>query len=277
MGLREDLFARRWKQGSLVQAQDNEKLQPHIPIKLSEDARLIVISQICDLLHDNLEAEPFAEVLVAIPLVGGPDGNYLNCRNPRRLHIPVIDTGAMSYMSARRMDVYPIPRQLLNELNPDPHRKLEDKVITTLAHWLAMRYFRAALPDNFEARLRRNGAREGIRKTLKAVTGDVEAIYIGLAPYAEIADDQPYSVVIFAVMEVEHFQNVERKKRSAEALEALVTALSNCDGIDVADYELIPENEMTLDDVKDLVLWNFDDLSYAANSAVQAPQNLGRV
>jgi len=275
VGLREDLITRKWSQGCLIQAQENSKLQPHLRVTLPNNSRLIIVSQICDLLHVSLEAEPFAEVLVTIPLEGGPNGNFVNCRSPRKLHIPITTGVDTTYLEARRVDVYSVPREILLELSPDHNMKLETKVVTVLSRWLALRYSRAALPDNFEARLRDRS--DEIRKTLKNVPNDIHAIYIALNSHTELPGDQAYRIAIYATMEVDNFQNTERKGRAAIALEKLVSVLSKCAGVEVYDYELTSEADLTLDDVKDLVLWNYDYLSFGASPPADVPHNLGTI
>jgi hypothetical protein len=55
----------------------------------------LVISHDCDLATDNLEAEPYVELIVG-RLVNGPDGNFSHGKSPRTLHLPMTCNGKVT-------------------------------------------------------------------------------------------------------------------------------------------------------------------------------------
>ena len=232
----------------------------------------MVVTQVCDLLHHDIIKEPVAEVLL-IKLVGGdPDGNFVNCRSTRDLHLPVTSTDeSKKHIRARRIDVRPIPRALLQELVPDPAVMLSPKALMILQRWLALRYQRAALPDTFEERA--TPAKPQIRHALRQVPHEIDALYIALSSHDELQGGSSYEIALVGVMRVENFIDDSKKTRATKALESLAAAFGKCEGIEVAEYSIESAGTITLDDIEDLVLWNADDLSLGAEPQEAPPDH----
>src|SRR5438034_1115805 len=114
MDATEAISEHRWRQGSVIPPAIVERAlkycEPAIRKELlNRNPFLIVTSQDCDILHDNLSAEPWVE-LIAITVAEKEDGNFLNLRNPRRLQLYLNLNGERRLMEATIHDRCRIPR-----------------------------------------------------------------------------------------------------------------------------------------------------------------------
>lgn len=117
-----------------------------------ESTCVVVISHDCDLAIEDLSAEPNVEVIVGRTVT--PNGNFLWSKAPRKLHLPLQREGQEVFVELVATDKSWIPKSQLVGSEPDALWHLSPGGLSVLRSWLAVRYKRAAFPDNFVARMR---------------------------------------------------------------------------------------------------------------------------
>src|SRR3954447_794189 len=134
-----------WRQGQLLSDEALKALLGKEP----PDAA-IVISHDCDLAQSP-EHEPLVELIVG-RIVEKFDGNYTHAKNARRLHLPIGVDGAV-ILDLTATQKIPVPKEALAAFQPDSSLRPSSTASATLQQWLALRYRRAAFPDEFDRRL----------------------------------------------------------------------------------------------------------------------------
>ena len=158
----------------------------------------VVISHDCDLAQDP-EVEPEVEVISG-RCVAQPNGNYTHGKNPRQLHL-VLDGGtAPIWVQLEATRKLGIAKSDLARYRPDASRVLTPATKLILQRWLAARYRRAALPDEFNNRLKSTGLADRIAKIMAKNGAMILAVLFDLDNGMDIirknADD-PYELTIY--------------------------------------------------------------------------------
>ncbi|MEX1163170.1 MAG: hypothetical protein WEB03_06275 [Nitriliruptor sp.] len=228
---------------------------------------LVVVSHSCDLAAQDLEAEPWAEIMRGVPAEGPANGNLTWGKNPRKLQVEAASSAEVVTLSVH--DRVRIPKQALEGHAPDQGRRLPAKDRTGLARWLGKRYFRAAFPDAFNDRVRPVTGR--IRDFLKKPGGTVLAgLYLILNSDDELSPDDAYRVVLRGVMEVKDHNDEELKALALQAMKAVAGLLGQLPDVELEVWELVSTAEMSLDDLNYFQRWDYDDLSDRADGAARA-------
>ena len=110
---RERLIESGWKQGILLVPND-ERLTANAHYEVTDDDRLLIVSQTCDLVQGSFENEPYFEVLCLHPLNQEPDSGYLGGKNSRRIEFSLNPLGNdISHWFALPYERHLINRELL--------------------------------------------------------------------------------------------------------------------------------------------------------------------
>jgi hypothetical protein len=246
-----------WRQGSVASLELTSALREAGWTPPSSDSRLLVLSHDCDVLNSRFSKEPWVELGWLEP-VDRPDGLNTRGKNVRLLHLPLRGAdGREAWFELGAHSRFAVERRLLCDAAPSSTLSLPKGAKQVLASWLAKRYDRSAFPDAFNRRLPKN------RPLTRALTGGgafISQLYLGVADQ-ELAEDQPYDILLRAVMTVEDFGQPERRTKAENCLQELEGLLGDCAGIEVLEAELVSEAEVTLDDLRVLKRWDFDWLS----------------
>jgi len=101
--------------------------------------------------------------------------------------------------------------------------------------------------------------------------GDVlTAIYI-LVVDEELHDETPYEIVIWASMRAEDYENPNAQAEAQSLLDKVEAVLQELDGVDVKESELKSEAQISLDDLRGLKRWDFDDLTIRGQPTSKLP------
>jgi hypothetical protein len=249
---------RRWRQGSIV---PHEAVDTHLQLALEPEALLIVLTQDCDILHDDYEAEPNIELHIARP-VAEKDGNLFHAKNPRRLQF-MLDQQLYEIKIHERCIV---PRVYLVNCTPIELR-LEGNLIRTIADWTAKRYIRSALPDKFNERL--DFAEKQMKKieSLLKRKGDlVTGIFLRVDPNDEINPEEKYRVILRFTAKTSVMEQQDLAIQAIELTELIRQQFATIDGVEIEDYDLVSEAEFSLDDLRETSRWDYDYLSYRAST-----------
>lgn len=248
-----------WCQGAIFREKDSTILSKQFGICLPEGDRLIVLSHDCDVVHSG-DSEPNVEVGLVARLDGGVSGHKTYGKNPRFLHLEVdvgADHAAIEIGAALK---YSIPRELLENYQPDCDLELDGDHVAQIRRWLANRYSRPALPDAFNSRISVI-SRNPVRNSLKLKAKYVSGVFIALKTWGELSDGEDYDLTVLATMEVGDYSIEARRVEAGEALAILANALKDSDGINVDDHMLLSEADVSIDDRRNFIRLNFDDLS----------------
>lgn len=187
-------------------------------------------------------------------------GNNTFGKNPRLLHIGLQGTDVFQAFELGAAQRFFIPREILERYAPDESQAISTNHIDHIRRWLANRYNRAALPDAFNERIS-SIWRDPVRRELKRKGKYISGLYIALVDWGELSHGEVYETGLLATMETDDYITEDRRVEAGEALGWLATALSGCDGISLGDHELRSERDVSLDDRRNYVRLNFDDLS----------------
>lgn len=216
-----------------------------------DETRLIVISHDCDVTNTSLEKEPRVELLVARPV--SPDdphgGNYTWGKNQRKYQLALHDRGSNRPYRIQIQERMSVNRALLVDHAPDPNTSMDQRDAIGLARWMAKRYRRAALPDEFNRR--RGPANSKIKTALRDGAEPIVSFYLAIQN-EEKEPTETYTIRLLAAMRVEKYEDPAMRVSAETVLNSVVVALDTCEGIDVNDAQVISEADITLDDVRHL-------------------------
>jgi hypothetical protein len=257
----EQIRSNGWRQGSIFPRESHAALQQYCRADLAPTDCCIVVSQSCDLLCRDVEAEPNVEVVLARKLDSAPDGNYTHTKNARRLQFHIDIKGHPAAFDAQVRYRMVVPRSLLATCRPDGDHLLRDPDLNELITWILARYSRAAFPDEFNRRISSVVAKK-VKPILKDLR-ELTAIFVALSSWDELGAGQTYTVSLLGTLEVEDFKDSNIRSRTEAGLAKIAAALGKAGGIKVDNSEVESEAVVTLDLVRTLARWNFDYISLA--------------
>jgi hypothetical protein len=187
--LRKTLMELGWRQGMILDPQQG--LLEH-----KGSNGFIVLNQTCDCISDDLENEPFFEVLPFTKLTEQPESMLINGRDARRIHFLLEENSTPIWVSSRMADIYFVSRSKHAELQFSKSFSQTAKLLDGLITWWTARYLRPAFPDDFERALEKPLEKplKKIGKILKRHDDLIEQILIGLEPQADLVEGEMYEV-----------------------------------------------------------------------------------
>lgn len=260
-----------WRQGSVLPAALVDTLRENnfLPWGLSDNELLLVISHDCDVTNSDFRTEPEVELIRAVLL---PEcrkhGHYFWAKNPRTYQLEDSSTGASVIWQFSILDRLSVPRQLLLNATPDKEHSLSLGNLKRLCLWLARRYTRVAFPDAFNERT--DAATRKLHTRLKSKGDLLTAIYLFMVD-EELPAGSLYDIIIYGSMRVEDFDDSEKRKDAQKVLDKVEAALADCNGIDVKECVLRSEAEISVDEIRKLKRWDFDDLTIRGNTLSDLP------
>jgi hypothetical protein len=271
--LGEQLDALGWQCGSVISESLYAEIEtvtaaPHrVALRPQEREWLIVLSQSCDVVARTVDQEPHVELLLCHP-IAQPRAQFLDLRSTRQLdfrpnrgdHPDLILTAHAAH------DRYIIPRSLLTRASPRADRRLSPESVRRLQAWIALRYSRAAWPNQFVSRIA--SAQKTILEALEGVgRHDVAEIRVALAPNdRELPSSESYRLAVFFVVDEEIWNSVPtERERVQAAFSAFVAALGNCAGIELDDASSVVSGaEFSWQQMQMTDAWNFANLTWRA-------------
>jgi hypothetical protein len=225
------------------------------------EALYILLTQDCDILHHDYDDEPDIELHIARP-AAEEDGNLFNAKNPRSLQFTSTDR----LYEIRMHERCRAPRGCLlghapRELN------LGEDLIRTIIRWTANRYLRSAFPDAFNERLA--AARKSMRKIEAALKRDgalITGIFLWVDPPEEIAAGEQYRVIVRLTAREEVLAQTATEISALALTETIRQEFDGIDGVEIIDYQLVSEADFSLADMRTMLRWDYDYLSYRAGT-----------
>ena len=227
----------------------------------------IVASQDCDLCCESFDEEPMFELVVGRHVSDEQEnGNLFYGKNPRKLQVRVETPTGKELYELSIHERISAPRSLLAEAEGGPMGSLSASDVEIFRRWLGRRYFRAALPSEFNARCR--PAQRFVADRLKKHGALVTAVYLQIEPrYEELQPGELYRVFVHLTVLPETASSPELLQKALSAQSSFEKAFARCDGIELLGAQIVSEAEFSLRDIRETVRWDqFDYISYKAGA-----------
>lgn len=263
-----------WRQGHVLTNESSVALGL-LPAEGVESSVAVVISHDCDLAQLP-EVEPLVEVIVS-QQIEKPNGNCTHAKNARRLHLPCTASGAPACLDLRAQEKTAIRKDDLANHSPNAGVVIDPKDKTVLQRWLAVRYRRAAFPDEFVERLTNTGVAKRLAKILEPLGKYLIAVFFDVD---EGEEKERNGEADFYVLQIDLLYATDEDpaiaQEAAEKAAASITAAfrdrcfdpaSGWKWIELSGCEPIADQGMTYAQSTQLKQWNMDYLSLRGDPA----------
>lgn len=269
--LGEQLDGLGWQSGSVVPETLYAEIEaatvlPHRPgLRPQDNDWLIVLSQSCDVVALTESQEPYVELLLCHP-IARPRAQFLDLRSTRQLDFRPnrADLPELALTAHAARDRFVVPRALLTRTGPRADRRLSSESVRRLQAWIALRYSRAAWPDELVSRIA--PAHEAILEALEGVgRNDVAEVRVAVVPNdAELSSSENYRLAVFFVVDEEIWNSSpDERERIQAAFRAFVVALSRCSGVELdGASRVVSGAEFTWQQMQMTDAWNFANLTW---------------
>lgn len=259
----ESIRERGWRQWAFVGNADlpsvlSESAWEPTLETLGEDARLLVVSQSCDLVHHSFESEPFIEGYLCEPLAqdAAVNGNLTAGKNPRELLVPLIFRGEERQHRLQSKGRVLISRQHLASIDPDSESEVPTASVRILQRWIINRLVRTAFPDAFNDRTGK--ARNKLEDLLKKKGAALLGLYVNLTPWSELPVGESYVVEFVGL--VDEALDMEARTALETVFGKVAAAYAACDGVEI-DYQIQDESEAPMSLLRTHRLFPLDFMS----------------
>ena len=247
-----------WHQGAVVE-------RKVINCEANNDAtHFMAISHSCDVASDQAK-EPHV-LFLACQLVPNADPALSYGKNPRLIHLDILDKESRVVFSLDHTHVVIVSKQLLLDTNvePDARYSLAPNSLSILQDWLASRYRRHAFPDNLDQKLER--VKEALIKTGKRATNSIVGYWLDYDPRDEPDYQGPYELQFYIVYDA----NIEGGLASATQLVAAIENICSRDDITgmitLVDCVAVASADFSYETATNTISFRWDYLSHRADN-----------
>lgn len=257
-----------WRQGHVLAAETAKELG--LVCQRDPDATIaIVISHDCDLAQLP-SIEPNVEVIAGC-IAKSSDGNFTHAKNVRRLQLPFSSANGEMIVDLLAVEKASLPKARLADQIPRADLRIEPSGLSILQQWLAVRYRRAAFPDEFDRRLEETGMREKLGKIMKSLGTHLPAVFFDVDDGVEVnrqGSAEPFVLDIYLLYAVAP-DPVVAEKDAIEAkakIERAFTQTLNSEGkgwkeIELRSCEIVSEEALSYRLSRVLKQWRQDHIS----------------
>ena len=248
-----------WRQGSFLPSAMALSLATEHGFKDATHA--VVVSQDCDVTCQELEIEPFAEILFLDPLPSLNPG-MTDGKSSRMLHLDAFQGIEQKCFKARPWNQARIPRELLASTRPNEALVIKPGTLRGLARWLAGRYTRTGFPDEFNNRIEK--IEEDLKKLMKREGQAFWKILLALDTFDEIDPGKNYHVECVCAVWPEFWDDDSKRDKAIKAGKDLGNLIKSCKGISLdRDVEVESTDEIPLSYLHQYRSWDvFNFLSH---------------
>lgn len=256
-----------WRQGSVIAIETAIALKLFSPSEAATKIA-VVISHDCDLIQSS-EIEPDVEV-IAGHRIAKSDGNLTHAKNPRALDVTVKQNGVDVHCRLNAKCKTKVAKSELMAASPDKSIDMPAYVKATLQKWLASRYRRTALPDEFDRRLKATGLHKQLASLLEPVGNIVIALFF-LVGDDEKQPDDVYDITIYVLYYsgeepiAANAVATDIATKVAAAFSAKCRSGSVWTNFELVECEAVADEVMTVAMERQLKKWNADYLSLRAD------------
>jgi hypothetical protein len=246
----------KWRQGCMILAENCKLFSDSVDGTIG-----MATSHDCDIAHDNIKVEPYVEFILG-KIIDQSNHTYESAKNPRLLHIEIIQENNTVVMEIIAHKKYLIEKNELVHYEPDERFKLKD--IHTLQSWLAARYRRQTLPNSLVSRL--EPVFKFIEEKAKKYPSGVITFFIGYEPKSlELSKDELYEFSLYIIYPVGNKKAAEDAHDIAEALNAnfdkLISKTNALGQVQLDESLAYSEAEFTLHDLRRHIEYKLEYLS----------------
>lgn len=258
-----------WRQGHILppEAASHFRLVNSAAL---ESTCVVVVTHDCDLANDNLEVEPFVEVIVG-RTVENASGNFTWAKAPRTLHYPVERDGVTAHVELVATAKVQLRKSALAQFQPDARFYLDGPTLAVVRDWLSVRYKRAAFPDEFVTRMRDTKADAKLAKALEMHGKNISFTYFDLdkGECVERAEGEPYRLSIVLV-----FNPGDDPEAAAEVADAAADAVEKAvagrlpqggTSITLDACFAVSEEDIRVSEARALNLWRLEYMTHRAD------------
>jgi|SRR5581483_2581421 len=257
-----------WRQGHTLTSEAAAALRL---VENPAKSLAIVITHDCDLTQ-NPDVEPNVELIIG-SRIDTADGNFTHAKNPRRLHLPVLENDKPAWIDLRATNKRLVSKETLADYLPNDGVILTPNNKSVLQRWLAARYRRSAFPDEFDRRLQKTGLSKRIAKILEPLSTSLIAVFFDVDQGRDTERKGPedlYTLTIVLLYSTEHDPDVALKAAENAAARILESFREVCFDstkhawreIELLDCQPISDEAMTYSMSLQLKKWNADYLSF---------------
>jgi len=250
-----------WSQGGILKPEDLLALG----VSQSGDATIaMAISHDCDIANDNLDAEPDVEFVLG-KIVEKADGNYRFGKNPRVLHISMMQSGDPCVVELVASWKVLILKKDLAEYEPDDQLSIDYKSLKILQSWLAARYRRPSLPDALVDRLK--PVFGFMEKQGKKYAAGILGYWFDVDPRSgDLPPEEPYELwinIVYTIDFPEAEQNaIDLADSVKEKFPDLMAKTEGFGPVELRYCKAFSEQEFTLRDLRETIEYRLEYLSY---------------
>ncbi len=109
--------------------------------------------------------------------------------------------------------------------------------------------------------MNRAGSAGGLlKKKLEKQGHLMESVWISVNPETELPEGQgTYSVIVVMVMQTRFYVDPDLLEEAVRLSGQLQEAFARCNGIEIHDVKVIAESELSLEDLRFLTRWDYQD------------------
>lgn len=230
---------------------------------------VVVVSHDCDITADT-GREPMVEVVIGRRIARlGADAN---AKTARRLHLPFLQADTEIPVEFEITTKTALKKDAVLATKPKANTTLSANARVTLQNWLAARYYRAAFPEEFEARLKAKPGKlnEKIVKAMDGAGEHVLAVYFHLDNGKEQERNGPddvYELTITLLYDSERDEESAHAaaQKAADAIEKAFEAALYANGrwrdINLLSCDTASDNAMSVAASRMLKQWRLDHMS----------------
>lgn len=247
-----------WQQFCIIQPNSHTSLLEYAHTNIEDNDLLLVVTQTCDLVNE-VDKEPFFEVLPLHPLNQNPSPEYQYAKNSRRIELVLNINDHEQNFYALPFQRFFVRHKILKDISPFATIQDEEPK-THLIKWITNRYNRAAFPDTFDQRWKVR--KKQIEKTIKKLQL-INDIYIKLSPFTELAsDDDKYDLDIILLMDAHSYDDPTIYQNYNQVRQTLENQFSQCAGININSVDLESNASITVKELQEYARWDYSYLSF---------------
>lgn len=202
-----------WRQGHIL-PEEAAKALNLLHLESPDRTLVVIVSHDCDLAN---EQENYLEVIIGRE-IEKLEGNFTHAKNVRKLHIQFELSGEIISLELPA-DKTKLLKQVLTNYHPRRDSRIVGKNHDILQRWLAVRYRRAAFPDEFNKWFKDMGLDNHLSKILRPHGSFIPAIFFDLDSGADIQRDDPNDPYVLEII-VLHTTDDDHEKAFAAAIQA---------------------------------------------------------
>jgi hypothetical protein len=230
-----------WRQGSFLPSDMVVSLAAEHDCKGATHA--LVISQDCDVTYDDLEIEPFAEILFLHNLDAINSG-LKDGKSSRILHLEAQEGSQQRLFKAQPWYQARISRKILAAASPDSTLSISTGTLRGMIQWIADRYTRTGFPDEFVRRI--EVIDESLKKLMKKEGASFWRILVDLNSNEELGTNSDYRMECVCAVWPDLWSDSEGQEKAKTAASKLKQLLEKCNGIKLDYFEVNSTDEIPI-------------------------------